>query len=73
MLSKVLQYCTFHVEAEAKDDDDKQKKSEEEIKSFDNEYMKVDQSTLYDLILVPSVMSHFFSVDAVGMCRLRIT
>ena len=52
VLSKVLEYCTFHVEAEAKDDDDKPRKSDEEIKSFDNEYMRVDQSTLYDLILV---------------------
>lgn len=51
MLSKVIEYCQFHVDAEARDDDDKPKKSDEEIKSFDNEYMKVDQSTLYDLIL----------------------
>lgn len=51
VLEKVIEYCSFHVDAEAKDEDDKPKKSEEEIKSFDNEYMKVDQSTLYDLIL----------------------
>jgi S-phase kinase-associated protein 1 len=51
ILSKVIEYCKFHVEA-AKQVDNKPSKTEDEIKQWDTEFVKVDQATLFDLILV---------------------
>jgi hypothetical protein len=53
---QVIEFCRFHIEA-AKKVDDKPTKSEEEIKAFDSEFVKVDQSTLFDLILVSSLLT----------------
>eukprot|EP00210_Caulerpa_lentillifera_P006803 g6502.t1 len=33
------------------------RKTEEEIKNFDNDYMKVEQSTLYELILAANYLN----------------
>lgn len=52
ILSKVIEYCRFHVEAEKKDENEKAAKSEDDIKQWDTEYMKIDQNVLYELILV---------------------
>jgi S-phase kinase-associated protein 1 len=51
ILAKVIEYCKFHVEANKKVDD-KPAKSEDDIKQWDTEFVKVDQATLFDLILV---------------------
>ncbi len=51
ILSKVIEYCKFHVAAEEKVDD-KPAKTEEEVKNYDAEFVKVDQGTLFELILV---------------------
>ncbi len=51
ILSKVIEYCKFHVAAEKKVDD-KPAKTEEEVKNYDAEFVKVDQGTLFELILV---------------------
>jgi S-phase kinase-associated protein 1 len=56
ILSKVIEYCKFHVEA-AKQVDNKPSKTEDEIKQWDTEFVKVDQATLFDLILVSIVVS----------------
>lgn len=48
---QVIEFCKFHVEANAKVDD-KPAKTEDEIKQWDSEFVKVDQTTLFDLILV---------------------
>ena len=48
ILSKVVEYCKKHVEA-PKDGD---KVTEENLKEFDADFVKVDQGTLFDLILV---------------------
>jgi hypothetical protein len=53
ILAKVIEYCKFHVEANKKVDD-KPAKSEDDIKQWDTEFVKVDQATLFDLILVSS-------------------
>ncbi|CAL9168078.1 unnamed protein product [Musa hybrid cultivar] len=56
ILAKVIEYCRKHVEASAaaasKSTDDGSKPTDEEIKSWDAEFVKVDQATLFDLILV---------------------
>ncbi len=52
ILSKVIEYCKYHVEATKKNSDDKPAKPEEEIKTWDTDFVKVDQATLFELILV---------------------
>ena len=55
ILGKVIEYCKYHVEAEKKTGtgaDEKASKSEEEVKTFDGDFVKVDQGTLFELILV---------------------
>lgn len=48
ILSKVIEYCKKHVETPNSDE----KVADEDLKTFDAEFVKVDQSTLFDLILV---------------------
>ncbi|GLC54972.1 hypothetical protein PLESTB_000926300 [Pleodorina starrii] len=52
ILAKVIEYSKFHVEAEKKGADDKPAKPEDDVKRWDEDFVKVDQSTLFDLILV---------------------
>ncbi|XP_058070334.1 SKP1-like protein 1A [Magnolia sinica] len=46
ILSKVIEYCKKHVEADASNDHS----SDEELKAWDADFIKVDQATLFDLI-----------------------
>jgi len=46
ILAKVIEYCKKHVEAESSDG----KPSEDELKKWDAEFVKVDKPTLFDLI-----------------------
>ena len=48
ILSKVIEYCKKHVEAPKSED----KVVEEDLKSFDADFVNIDQATLFDLILV---------------------
>ena len=55
ILSKIIEYCAYHTQNDK--DADKTAagaavKSEEDNKNWDDEFMKVDQSTLFELILV---------------------
>eukprot|EP00191_Tetraselmis_sp_GSL018_P001321 CAMPEP_0177594766 /NCGR_PEP_ID=MMETSP0419_2-20121207/9964_1 /TAXON_ID=582737 /ORGANISM="Tetraselmis sp., Strain GSL018" /LENGTH=151 /DNA_ID=CAMNT_0019086113 /DNA_START=441 /DNA_END=894 /DNA_ORIENTATION=+ len=52
ILAKVIEYCKFHVDARQKTDSDKPAKLDDDIKAWDMEYVKVDQGTLFELILV---------------------
>jgi len=56
ILSKVIEYCKFHVEA-AKTVDNKPSKTEDEVKQWDTEFVKVDQATLFDLILAANYLN----------------
>ena len=56
ILSKVMEYCKYHVAAKNKTDDDKPAKTDEEISTWDKEFVKVDQATLFELILVRSCL-----------------
>ena len=52
ILSKVMEYCKFHVAAKSKTEEDKPSKTDEEISVWDKDFVKVDQATLFELILV---------------------
>ncbi|KAJ6852111.1 SKP1-like protein 1A [Iris pallida] len=56
ILSKVIEYCKKHVEhtASLKGED---KVADEEIKNWDGEFVKVDQATLFDLILAANYLN----------------
>ena len=51
ILGKVIEYCKFHVEA-AKKTDEKPNKTEEDIATWDKEFVNVEQPVLFELILV---------------------
>nr|XP_043636236.1 SKP1-like protein 1 [Erigeron canadensis] len=53
ILSKVIEYCKKHVEHKADDD----KPAEDDLKSFDAEFVKVEQGTLFDLILAANYLN----------------
>ncbi|XP_059286578.1 SKP1-like protein 1A [Lycium ferocissimum] len=54
ILAKVIEYCKRHVDAAAKTDD---KASEDDLKNFDADFVKVDQGTLFDLILAANYLN----------------
>ncbi|XP_059314411.1 SKP1-like protein 1A [Lycium barbarum] len=54
ILAKVIEYCKRHVDAAAKTDD---KAAEDDLKSFDADFVKVDQGTLFDLILAANYLN----------------
>nr|GEZ19564.1 SKP1-like protein 1B [Tanacetum cinerariifolium] len=53
ILSKVIEYCKKHVEAPKTED----KVAEEDLKSFDTDFLKVDQGTLFDLIMAANYLN----------------
>mmetsp|Transcript_16349 Transcript_16349/g.19614 ORF Transcript_16349/g.19614 Transcript_16349/m.19614 type:complete len:157 (+) Transcript_16349:139-609(+) len=55
ILAKVVEYCTYHVNASKVDDN--KKTSEEDIKSWDTDFVKVDQATLFELILAANYLN----------------
>lgn len=48
ILAKVIEYCKKHVESTSSDE----RPSDEDLKAWDIEFVRVDQATLFDLILV---------------------
>lgn len=58
ILSKVIEYCKKHVDAAAavssKADD---KAADDDLKNWDTEFVKVDQPTLFDLILAANYLN----------------
>ncbi|KAI0520364.1 hypothetical protein KFK09_007836 [Dendrobium nobile] len=60
ILAKVIEYCKKHVDYVAKSSSTGvvvDKSAEEELKSWDSEFVKVDQATLYDLILAANYLN----------------
>ncbi|XP_043710725.1 SKP1-like protein 1B [Telopea speciosissima] len=53
ILSKVIEYCKKHVETPKSDD----RTADEELKTWDAEFVKVDQATLFDLILAANYLN----------------
>jgi S-phase kinase-associated protein 1 len=68
ILSKVIVFCKKHVEARAADAVDGEASSEpkktavDDLMTFDAEFIKVDQATLFDLMMVRPSPSAFLPV-----------
>jgi Skp1 family, tetramerisation domain len=68
ILSKVIEYCKKHVDAatasaattEGAAAGASSKTADEELKQWDQDFVKVDQATLFDLILVKILTSDFW-------------
>jgi S-phase kinase-associated protein 1 len=56
ILAKVIEYCKYHVENQ-KTNEDKPATPEDEIKAWDADFVKVDQATLFDLILAANYLN----------------
>lgn len=54
ILAKVLEYCKKHVEAEANPDG---KPTEDELKDWDADFVKVDQVMLFELIMAANYLN----------------
>lgn len=55
ILAKVIEYCSYHTTSSKAGDDNKV--SEEDIKAWDTEFVKVDQATLFELILAANYLN----------------
>ncbi|KAF9621435.1 hypothetical protein IFM89_021474 [Coptis chinensis] len=53
ILSKVIEYCKKHVETPKTED----RSVDDELKAWDAEFVKVDQATLFDLILAANYLN----------------
>ncbi|XP_015170516.1 SKP1-like protein 1B [Solanum tuberosum] len=53
ILAKVIEYCKRHVEVPKAED----KTAKEDLKTFDAEFVKVDQSTLFNLMLAANYLN----------------
>jgi len=65
ILKKVIQWCTYHKDdpPPAEDDENKEKRTDD-ICTWDVEFLKVDQGTLFELILVSIFYFVFISFVA---------
>uniref|UniRef100_M8BFL1 SKP1-like protein n=1 Tax=Aegilops tauschii TaxID=37682 RepID=M8BFL1_AEGTA len=58
ILSKVIEYCKKHVQANASSSTSTAAPAPaEDLKSFDADFVKVDQATLFDLILAANYLN----------------
>ncbi|KAJ8762128.1 hypothetical protein K2173_007278 [Erythroxylum novogranatense] len=57
ILSKVIEYCKKHVETPKSDDRSSSSSVDDELKAWDAEFVKVDQATLFDLILAANYLN----------------
>ena len=74
ILAKVIEYCKKHVDAKGKEGDAKSSTNEDELKNWDTEFVKVlDQSTLFELILVSCVPLSCTVTKCSGLHRQLIT
>ncbi|KAL5557502.1 hypothetical protein UlMin_039738 [Ulmus minor] len=53
ILAKIIEYCKRHVEAGKPDE----RVADDELKAWDLEFVKVDQATLFDLILAANYLN----------------
>jgi len=64
ILKKVIQWCTYHKDdPPAAEEDENKEKRTDDICTWDVEFLKVDQGTLFELILV-GIFTLFFFISA---------
>jgi len=56
ILNKVLEYCKYHFEHPSPPVDEKDEKRTDNIEPWDQEFCKVEQGTLFDLILAANYL-----------------
>ncbi|CAG8441597.1 3118_t:CDS:2 [Ambispora leptoticha] len=56
ILTKVIEYCTHHRDDPVITQDDDSKKTSDDIDEWDSEFCKVDQGTLFELILAANYL-----------------
>ena len=57
ILRKVIQWCTYHKnDPPTPDDDDNREKRTDDISSWDADFLKVDQGTLFEIILAANYL-----------------
>jgi len=57
ILKKVILWCTYHKDdPPAPEDDENKEKRTDDISSWDTEFLKVDQGTLFELILAANYL-----------------
>ncbi|XP_028223017.1 SKP1-like protein 1A [Glycine soja] len=66
ILAEVIKYCKKHVDANCTDE----KPSEDELKAWEADFVKVDQVTLFDLILVRGYM--LLRLEGLGLSMNKI-
>ena len=54
ILAKVIEYCKKHVDASKPDD---RPSNDEDLKAWDTDFVKIDQATLFDLILAANYLN----------------
>ncbi|CAI0435124.1 unnamed protein product [Linum tenue] len=57
ILSKVIEYCKKHVEAAASKTEERPTSADDDLKTWDADFVKVDQATLFDLILAANYLN----------------
>ncbi|PNH12546.1 SCF ubiquitin ligase complex protein SKP1a [Tetrabaena socialis] len=58
ILASVIEYCKYHAQAEKKGEDGQPiPKNEADVKLWDDEFAKVDQETLFGIILAANYMN----------------
>ncbi|MCL7025654.1 hypothetical protein MKW94_027136 [Papaver nudicaule] len=57
ILAKVVEYCKKHVESRAAQGDSTDKNKTDELKTWEAEFVKVEQSELFDLILAANYLN----------------
>ncbi|CAJ0610495.1 unnamed protein product [Cylicocyclus nassatus] len=69
IMKKVLQWCTFHKDdPPTTDDSDNREKRTDDIPSWDVEFLKVDQGTLFELILAANYLDIKDANEAKILC-----
>ncbi|KAM0867365.1 hypothetical protein ACQ4PT_041992 [Festuca glaucescens] len=56
ILAKVIEYCNKHVAAAAGTGSDENNTAEQDLKSFDADFIKVDRATLFEIILAANYL-----------------
>jgi S-phase kinase-associated protein 1 len=55
ILAMIIEYCKKHVEAEAASSDEKP--SEDDLKAWDADFMKIDSATLFELVIAANYLN----------------